>query len=110
MKNSWVEVSKEELEDVTFSFQKDKNPSHDGWSIEFVQGIYDMLEDKILDVVEESRLFGKVMSTFAITAKVFLTLLGEHQVSYPLNDVSWTYGWLSLDGCLTLVGVITQHP
>jgi hypothetical protein len=42
-----------------FSFKKDKIPTMDRWTIEFYQGSYEMLENDIMEVVEESRNFGK---------------------------------------------------
>ena len=46
------EVSEEELKLALQSFQKDKSPRPDGWTIEFFTELYELLGDEILKVVE----------------------------------------------------------
>lgn len=46
------EVSLEELKSVLHNFHKDKSPSPDVWAIEFSLGLYDILENDLLAVVE----------------------------------------------------------
>jgi len=50
------------------SFQKDKilGP-HDEWTIDFYLGLYDLMEEDILKVVEESKLPGYVLTTINST-------------------------------------------
>ena len=38
------EVSEEELKEVLGSFQKDKSPGTDGWTIEFFLDLFEILE------------------------------------------------------------------
>jgi len=49
------EIFKEELKDVLSSFQKDKKLGLEGFPIKFYPGSYDLIEEDILGVVEESR-------------------------------------------------------
>jgi hypothetical protein len=49
------EVTEEELKEVLHSFQKDKSPDPDGWSMDFFMGLFDFIGKDILRVVEESR-------------------------------------------------------
>jgi hypothetical protein len=37
------EVSEEELKEVLHSFQKDKSPGPDGWTMDFFVGLYDLI-------------------------------------------------------------------
>jgi hypothetical protein len=48
-------ISKEELKDVFSSFQKDKNLCLEGFLIKFYLRSYDLKEEDILGVLEESR-------------------------------------------------------
>ena len=59
-------ISKEELLQVLTSFQKDKMPRLDGWSIEFFIGFYEMIEEDQIRVIEKSRLNGKFLATLNI--------------------------------------------
>ena len=49
------EVSKEELKKVMGSFQKDKSPGPDGWTIDFFLDLFDILGKDLLQVIEDSR-------------------------------------------------------
>jgi hypothetical protein len=48
------EVLEEELKEVLHSFQKDKIPGPDGWTIEFFLGLYDFLGHDMLKLVEDT--------------------------------------------------------
>jgi hypothetical protein len=48
-------VKEEELKEVLHSFQKDKILGPDGWSMDFFVGLYDLIGQDILKVIEESR-------------------------------------------------------
>jgi hypothetical protein len=52
------EVSEEELKEVVHSFQKDKIPGPDGWSMDFFVGLFDLVGKDLLKVIEESRKMG----------------------------------------------------
>ena len=62
------EVSMEELSRVLHSFQKDKSPGPDGWTVKFFLGFFDFFGEELLSVVEESRkagfIHGPLNSTF----------------------------------------------
>jgi hypothetical protein len=49
------EVTEEELKDVLHNFQKDKILGPDGWTIEFLLGLYDLLGQDLLKLVEDTR-------------------------------------------------------
>eukprot|EP01018_Ginkgo_biloba_P038193 Gb_37994 [translate_table: standard] len=61
------EVTKEELQAVLFSLQKEKSPGPDRWPVEFFLGFYDLVEGGLLKVIEESRVHGKVLASFNAT-------------------------------------------
>lgn len=65
-------VTKEELKEVVYSFQREKSPSPNGWPIIFYVGFYECIKYDLLVVVEESRTFGKVVGAFNST---FLSLI-----------------------------------
>jgi hypothetical protein len=54
------DVTEEELKEVLHSFQKDKSPGPDGWSMDFFEGLFDLIGKDILKVVEESRRNGYI--------------------------------------------------
>lgn len=48
------EVFKEEMNHILHSFQKGQSLGHDGCTVEFFIGFYEMLKDDLLKVVQES--------------------------------------------------------
>jgi hypothetical protein len=50
----FVEVTKDELKETIQSFQKDKSPDPEGWTIEFFRGFFDLIGKDLLKVIEES--------------------------------------------------------
>ena len=60
------EASKDKLHTVLHSFQKDKSPRLVGWPIEFFLDFYDLIEEDLLRVIEESRSFGKVLAALML--------------------------------------------
>jgi hypothetical protein len=61
-------VSKEELKVLLSSFKKRKSPNLNNWTIEVYLGFYDLLEEDLLRVIEESKLpkknLGAMNATF----------------------------------------------
>jgi len=53
-------VTKDEILVVLRGFTKDKSPSPDRWIVDFFLHFFDLVVDDLLEVVEESRLFGMV--------------------------------------------------
>jgi hypothetical protein len=45
---------------VIHNFQKDTSPRLDGWTMEYFLGFYDLIEDDLVRVVEDSFNNGKV--------------------------------------------------
>ena len=58
--NIMEEVSMEELKEVIHSFQHEKSPGTNGWTIEFYLGFFELIEEDLLEVVEESRRLGVI--------------------------------------------------
>jgi len=65
-------VSKEEVEDILKSMQKDKSPGLDGWTVKFFQHFFEFIGDKLMAVVEESKHTGSIFHPFNST---FLALV-----------------------------------
>jgi hypothetical protein len=78
--NLYAEVTEVELKDTMQSFQKDKIPGPDGWSIEFYLGFFELIGKDILKVIEESRLNGRIHSPLNTT---FIALIPK--VNDPLS-------------------------
>ena len=64
------EISEEEIRNTMHSFQKGKILGHDGFTMEFYPGFYDLIKKDLLEVVREYQESGKVLgilnSTFLI--------------------------------------------
>lgn len=73
------EVSKE-FTVVVKSFQKERIPGHNGWSIYLYLGFYDYNEEALLKVVEESR---KILNSINFT---FITLIPKKMIHPPLRS------------------------
>jgi len=81
------------LEIVLHSFQKDKSPGPNGWTIEFFLGFYDLLKVDLLRVVEESRLSGMIHAPFNFA---FLALILKTNDLVSCDD----FGLISLCNCI----------
>ena len=79
----YEEVSEEEIKEVLFSFQKDKSPWPDGWTIEFFQELYEFLGKDILRVAEDSRQSGRLPVSFNST---FIALIPKIDNPSSLDD------------------------
>ena len=77
------EVTEEELKLALQSFQKDKSPGLDGWTIEFFTELYDLLGDEILKVVKLSHLSDSILACFNST---FITLIPKMDNPKTLHD------------------------
>jgi hypothetical protein len=60
------------------SFSKDKSPGPDGWTVEFYLHFFDLVGPDLLELVEDSRLQGKISRALNST---FLTLIPK--ASHP---------------------------
>jgi hypothetical protein len=54
------------------SFNKDRSPGPDGWTVEFFLQFFDLVGSDLLELVEDSRLRGKITGALNST---FLTLI-----------------------------------
>ena len=77
------EVSKDELKAALQSFQKDKSPGPDGWTIEFFTDLYELLGGDILKVVEDTWISGRIPTCFNST---FITLIPKVDNPKTLHD------------------------
>jgi hypothetical protein len=59
------------------SFKKDKSPGPDGWTVEFYLFFFDLINDDLWDLVENSRCRGIFYHALNST---FLTLI--HEIKY----------------------------
>jgi hypothetical protein len=88
-----AEVSEAELKEVLHSFQKDKSPGPDGWSMDFFVGLYDFFSSDLLKVIEESRINGFIHPPFNAT---FIALIPKQDAPESLDD----YRPISLCNCI----------
>jgi hypothetical protein len=76
-------VTLEELKVVLNSFQKDKIPRPDGWTIEFFLGFFDSIGQDILSLVEETRITGQMPLSLNST---FIALIPNKDNLNTLDD------------------------
>lgn len=76
-------VSKDEVEVILKSMQKEKSSGPDGWTVEFFLHFFDALGKDLTVVVEESRVSGLVYQPFNAT---FLTLIPKSDHPSSFND------------------------
>jgi hypothetical protein len=69
-----------EIREVLKLFAKDKSSGPNGWTVEFFSHFFDLVGDELLEVVEDSRMRGKVIISLNST---FLPLIPK--VNKPLN-------------------------
>ena len=77
------EISEEELKEVLRSFQKDKSPGPDRWTIEFFLDLFEFLGNDLLAVAEDSRASGRIPASFNST---FIALIPKSDNALTLND------------------------
>jgi hypothetical protein len=76
-------VTDEELKEVIRSFQKDKIPGPDGWTIEFFLGFYDLLGHDLINMVEDIRITGRMPLSLNST---FIALIPKTDNPATLDD------------------------
>jgi hypothetical protein len=77
------EVMEKELLEVLHSFQKDKIPGPDGWTIEFFLGCYEILGQDLLKMIEDTRISGRIPQSLNST---FLALIPKTDNPETLDD------------------------
>ena len=77
------EVSEEDVKATLHSFQKDKSPRPDGWTVEFFLAGYDSIGPNLLHLVEETRKNGVLHLPLNST---FLTLIPKKDTRESLED------------------------
>lgn len=76
-------VTKEEVESVIKSMEKEKSPGLDGWTIEIFLHFFELIREEITEVVEESRKKGEVYSPFNAT---FIALIPKKEAHETFED------------------------
>jgi hypothetical protein len=54
--------SRDEINEVLKGFATDKSPGPDGWTVEFFVQFFKLVGEDLLEVVEDSRIKGKVIN------------------------------------------------
>jgi hypothetical protein len=72
-----------ELKDILNHFKKERSPGPDGWTSEFFIHFFDLVGEDILQMVEHSRLNGKVIGSINST---FLALIPKENNPVSFND------------------------
>jgi hypothetical protein len=72
-----------ELKGILDHFKKERSPGPDGWTSEFFIFFFDLVGDDLLQMVEESRINGKVFGSLNYT---FLALIPKENNSVSFND------------------------
>jgi hypothetical protein len=60
-------VKKEEIYEILKGFTRDKSPGPDGWTVEFFLNFFELVGQDLLEMVEESRVRGEVISSINST-------------------------------------------
>jgi len=105
-------VDEDELKEVLGSFQKDKSPGPDGWSVEFFLDLFEVLGQDLIQVVEDSRSSGRIPASFNAT---FIALIPKVDNPTSLNE----FRPISLCNCIykivskviarRLKGILSEH-
>ena len=86
-------VSKEELEGVLKWFKKDKSAGPDGWPIEFFIHFFELMNNDLLIMIEDSRVKGRMYDGFNST---FIALIPKTDHPSSFQD----YRTISLCNCI----------
>jgi hypothetical protein len=60
-------VTKQEIWEILKLFSIDKSPGPDGWTVEFYIKFFDVVGDDLLDLVEDTRIRGRVRGSLNMT-------------------------------------------
>jgi hypothetical protein len=93
-----MEVSKEEIQVVFHSFQKDKSTGLDGWLVEFFLGSYELCVRDLKKVIEESRAHGRLLVAFNAT---FIALILNIDIPSTFEELKT----ISLCNCICKIVV-----
>jgi hypothetical protein len=92
-KDMFAEFMEKELKETIQSFQTDKIPRPDGWTIEFFGAFFDLIGADLLQVVKESRKNGHI---YALINTTFIALIPKKDEPQSFGDL-WP---ISLCNCL----------
>jgi hypothetical protein len=76
-------VTKQEIWEIISLFAKDKSLGPDGWTVEFFTLFFELVGDDLLDLVEDSRLRGKIQRSLNST---FLALIPKENSPQNFGD------------------------
>jgi hypothetical protein len=76
-------VTLSELKDILIHFKKERSPGPDGWTSEFFIYFFDLVGMDLLQMVEDSRLKGKISGSLNAT---FLVLIPKEKLPLSFND------------------------
>lgn len=108
----YSEVTEYELLVTMKSFQKDKCPGPDGWSVDFFIHFFDLFKAEILNMAEESRINGYInhfiTSTYIalIPKKTLSTSFSEYR---PISLCNVLYKTISKIIAIRVRNVLSQH-
>jgi hypothetical protein len=83
VRNLEKEVSRDEFFEVIKGFARDKSPGPDGWTVEFYHFFFELVGQDLVDMVEETRLKGEVISSINST---FVALIPKVNKPSVFND------------------------
>ena len=110
--NLMAEIRAEEILAIFDSFRKDKSPKPDGWPIEIYLGLYELIGDDLLKVVEESRKEGFIHAPLNST---FISLIpkshlpGRFEDFKPISLCNCSYKMISKIISRRLKGILSRH-
>jgi hypothetical protein len=76
-------VTLQELKNILFLFKKERSPGPDGWTAEFFSHFFYLVGPDLLQMVEDTRIKGKISSSLNST---FLVLIPKENCSSTFND------------------------
>jgi hypothetical protein len=76
-------VTLSELKEILLHFNKERSPGPDGWTTEFFSFFFELVGTDLLQMVEDSRIKGKVHKAINST---FLVLIPKENHSVTFND------------------------
>ena len=77
------QITLEEVERALKSFKKDKSPGPDGWPMDFFLAFFDLLGSELLNMVESSRIEGRVIPSLNST---FIVLIPKKENPLTFAD------------------------